>query len=153
MDQWSVDYQVLCFLLVVGGSKYSDQTFTLEVSWHFQVTVSQKPLWMLQGVFVGIIFYPLEYVCLTKASDALATSYSPRPINMMSLIEWTNMLFCRTSRWFRLYRLCYDAEWELIWPWDETVNAWCYLLYMNAKYSWLSLRMTKKNALIRSVSI
>lgn len=106
-----------------------------------QINVPQKPLWMQEGIIIGVIFHLLECMCLTKVFGALATSHSSALINMMSLIQWTNVMFCIMFRWFvqALQIILWCRMRELTWPWDKNANVGCYAFYMNTKYFWLPL--------------
>ena len=50
------------------------------------------------------LFPTVWNVCLNKASKILATSCSSDPINMMSSVQGTKVIFCRMSREFNSLR-------------------------------------------------
>lgn len=102
-----MDYHVLCFLLEVRESRCNNLTFTLEVlSWHAPNYSTPKTFMNRAGDICRDYFSASG---VTRVSDTLATSQLSGLINMISLIEWTSVMFCRMFGWFRLCRLYYDT--------------------------------------------
>ena len=64
-------------------------------------------------------------MCITKASNIFATSYSSGPSNILSPIEGINMIFCRMSRGPGFFGLYLIEGKGVNTPWSKAVNVYC----------------------------
>ena len=102
-------------------------------------------------IFTG--FLSLEYMYLTKPSEALAISRSPSPINTSSPVIMGQCVV----RWdAQVLQISLDyilTEGELIYPWGETENMYFCLLYENWNFLFLLFWLREKNTFAKSNSM
>lgn len=63
---------------------------------------------------VGLIDHPLEPLNSCRVLSPALQNHDlfSSPSNTISLIKWTNMMFCRMSRCFNSFRICNDSGQE-----------------------------------------
>lgn len=90
-------------LLFSGENAPACSTDVLNLYWYGWLQ-SLYRVWLL----------PLEQMWLTKMSNTLSPFCSSDSINIMPLIQWSNVMFCRTSRESMSLWTNYDRRWEEI---------------------------------------